>query len=922
MGIDLQTFRSHFARRLFLFVFSAVALPVAVLAVVTIVQVTDHLLNEHQRKLGRDAKQAGMLLFERLNHIGADISSVASAASPAPGEVERIAPHSQPWPWLDAQPLSNAPLGDLPDTAGARQMLLRFIDTPSGVQIVSLYRAPSGGWLAARIAEPALWDSQNWSEDLSVCVFKDDRPLPFCTIKDLEALGAALAQARLRSSTGHFRWSAGDEPSLAAYWGSNFYNVGLNGQWTVVMSEEEATFFAPIDHFQNNLISVILIAILGAVMVGISQIKRVLRPLEQLHQATRAVEKGELGQAVVVKSGDEFEALADSFNRMTCRLAEQFRQLDGLARIDHLILSSTDPHTTVREVTVQVRALLGVRYLAVCTPTPSGPVCQLHSDGSVRSASLTHQQYESELDQDKGVVVTASEAPIWIQDSAREQGTLWLKVMLRSQQNTVGIAVLGFGPEQSTSPEHMAHALQSVDRITMALGRALWQQQLHQQANSDDLTGLPNRLALRNALDAATRNASSTQRSLAVLFLDLDRFKLINDSIGHAVGDRYLKVISQRIASCVSGGDMVARLGGDEFTLVLHSDSPDESIQDKSVRIARELMNSIPAPVHEGSDILRSTMSIGIATFPQHGTTPGELMKHADAAMYCAKHAGGNAYRFYTEDMSHAAQARLGLEAQMRKALEEDQFELHYQPKVDVDANVIGAEALIRWRHPEQGMVSPAVFIPIAEESILIGEIDAWVLDAACRQIRDWRKAGLCNVPISVNVSASQFQRGDFVSHIQGLLEKYAIHPDQIELEITESAVMTNLESALGTLHALRDLGVSLAIDDFGTGYSSLAYLKRMPVNTLKIDKSFVRDIAEGGSDAAIVHAILQLCAHLGLTSVAEGVETIEEREWLHQHGCDVYQGYFYHRPMAAGSFAGLLRTSVPNRNAGALAGS
>jgi diguanylate cyclase (GGDEF)-like protein/PAS domain S-box-containing protein len=428
------------------------------------------------------------------------------------------------------------------------------------------------------------------------------------------------------------------------------------------------------------------------------------------------------------------------------------------------------------------------------------------------------------------------------------------------------------------------------------------QARIEQQANYDSLTGLANRSLLNDRLQQAIYTAASYGARLAVVFVDLDRFKYINDTLGHDVGDRLLQVMAERFTSAVAEGDTVARLGGDEFVLLLHGQSGPESV----TTVLERLLPMISAPLRYGQSDLEITCSIGVALYPDDGSDPATLLKHADSAMYRAKEQGRNNYQFFTEDLNRAIKERFDLENQLRRALERGQFELYYQPRVDMATRkIIGAEALIRWHLPGRGMVSPATFIPVAEEIGLIGQISEWVLQTACAQNKRWIDAGLPCV-VSVNISPQQFRGDGLMPLIATVLSDTRLPSGCLEIEITESTVMHAGERMVEMLHALKKLGVHIAVDDFGTGYSSLSYLKRFPVDRLKVDRSFVQHIADA-DDAVIVRAIIALGHNLGLKVLAEGVETEEQLEFLRANGCDELQGFYFSKPVSAWQMTKLL---------------
>ena len=431
-----------------------------------------------------------------------------------------------------------------------------------------------------------------------------------------------------------------------------------------------------------------------------------------------------------------------------------------------------------------------------------------------------------------------------------------------------------------------------------------YEAELEFQANRDILTGLLNRTMLRTVLAQAIEYAAQYQRSLWVVFVDLDRFKFVNDTLGHQAGDLLLKAVAARLRSAVRDTDTVARLGSDEFVIVM-SEYTNVGLD---ARHLERIRDAIAAPMTIEGHTFFPTCSLGVAAYPEDGLDGEILLKHADIAMYRAKQSGRDNYQFYTPAMNAQALERLRIEGDLRHAIERDEFRLHYQPKIDLRSDtIVGMEALIRWQHPELGLVSPVRFISLAEETGLILPIGNWVIRTACRQTKQWHDAGWTNLRVSVNLSVRQFVQRDLVASIAAVLEETGLDPCFLELELTESLVMTDVDHAIYVLRELKELGVHLSIDDFGTGYSSLSYLKRFPIDVLKIDQSFVRDITIDADDAAITVSIISLAHSLKLKVIAEGVETQAQLSYLRHHGCDEMQGYLFSPPVPATEFAHLL---------------
>ena len=425
------------------------------------------------------------------------------------------------------------------------------------------------------------------------------------------------------------------------------------------------------------------------------------------------------------------------------------------------------------------------------------------------------------------------------------------------------------------------------------------------QAHYDLLTNLPNRNTFHDRLTVALAQAGRNRKMLAVLFVDLDRFKTIVDTLGHTIGDQLLRSVAERLGASLEAGDTLARLGGDEFVILL----PQINRADRAVRVAQRVLEAIKPPFLFDNHELHVTMSIGITLYPYDGEDADTLLKNADTALYRAKEQGRNNYQLYTPAMNARAFERLALENSLRKALERNEFSLYYQPQVHMlTGGIVGIEAVLRWQHPDLGIVYPSEFISIAEETGLIGPLGEWVIRTACAQNQNWQKMGLPPMTMAVNLSARQFQQQDLVQNVARILKETDLDPRWLEMEITEGIAMQNADYTNVLLRGLKDMGVRVALDDFGTGYSSLSYLKKFPIDTLKIDQSFVRDLIIDPNDAAIANAVIVLAHSLKLKVVAEGVETREQEAFLREHQCDTYQGFLFSNALPADSFEMLLR--------------
>jgi diguanylate cyclase (GGDEF)-like protein len=433
-------------------------------------------------------------------------------------------------------------------------------------------------------------------------------------------------------------------------------------------------------------------------------------------------------------------------------------------------------------------------------------------------------------------------------------------------------------------------------------------EQLQHVATHDALTGLPNRVLLADRLEQAIAQAERGGGSFALLMVDLDRFKSINDSIGHQAGDELLKEVAQRLKSILRQIDTLARLGGDEFVIIVNCIAGPQHAES----VIGDVLECIGQPMKLASIEVQTSPSIGVSLYPHDGTDPQTLLKHADAAMYHAKKMGRNTFQFFAAEMNAFTRERLELEGSLRTALCRREFVLHYQPKVDIkNGHIVGVEALIRWNHPKLGLLPPEEFIPLAEETGLIVPIGDWVLYEACRQAHAWHAAGITHLRMAVNLAAQQFRQANLVETVGGALAESALEARFLELELTETAVMQDAEESASILQRLSSIGVRLSLDDFGTGYSSLSYLQRFPLNKVKIDRSFVREIARSEGNAEIVRAIVSLAHSLRLSVIAEGVETVEQLDFLAKIGCDQYQGYYRSSALPADALEAMVRSEL-----------
>jgi diguanylate cyclase (GGDEF)-like protein len=510
------------------------------------------------------------------------------------------------------------------------------------------------------------------------------------------------------------------------------------------------------------------------------------------------------------------------------------------------------------------------------------------------------------------IVADIMHDPLWqdYRDIAGKFGlrACWSTPIFSSQGNILGSFAMYYSAVRSPVPDELHHAELASHIAGIAIEHKQAEERISHMAHFDALTGLPNRILLQDRMQQAIANAHRHHRQVAILFVDLDSFKHINDSLGHHIGDCLLQTTAERLLSCLREGDSVARLGGDEFVLTLPLDHGNNQV----ALVAHKVLHALDqAFVIDGNE-LHISGSIGISLYPDDGIDVDALMRAADTAMYHAKGRGRGNFQFYTSALNQAAQQRLALENRLRRAWTHDEFVLHYQPQVDMQSGaVLSAEALLRWRQPGKMPISCSAFIETAEEIGLIVPIGEWVLRQACRQLKIWHNHGYPDLRIAVNLSSRQFGQPSFAETVRQIVEEAGIVAGALELEITESILLQRSEANLATLTALSQMGIQLSVDDFGTGYSSLAYLQRFPVHALKIDQSFVRDIGSDPRDAALVTAIIAMARSLELKVMAEGVETSQQAEFLLAHDCPIGQGYYYGQAVPAKEFSAMLQRVV-----------
>jgi diguanylate cyclase (GGDEF)-like protein len=732
------------------------------------------------------------------------------------------------------------------------------------------------------------------------CAFSGSGATLHCTADMDDSILAKFSSDQYSKDRRPVRTMVGDEEHLAGTWELFLEGVLSHPSLHIVASQPTTYALRSGADFRRVFPPALILVIVLVGVLSFNLIGQSLVPLQRLTILARQFAAGDLASRVRIRTGDEFESLADAFNNMAGRLGRQIATLKAMSKIDKLILSGAEFEEVAEDV---------IDHLIQLTEYESAAIIARDVDGRNQAKMIswcednfTHERIAlpQELGHDwcqprevEVKMVDPAVAPYrqrFLKYGMRY--VLIIPVVLKDELK--GILMLGSTRSFESHGARVQRCIDLAGRLAVALASAEREEVLYRQAHYDELTGLPNRQLLKDRLKQHLVSARRNQSTGAILFLDLDRFKEVNDVFGHSVGDIVLTQTAERIISEVRDTDTVARLGGDEFVVVMPEHATGNILRMAASRILTRL--SEPFQVRGSNHFLSA--SIGVVVFPDDGDSVETLLQNADAAMYRAKDAGRSRFEFFSKQLNAESRRKIELERDLRTAFDDRQLEVFYQPQFNLqDGAVWGAEALMRWRHGDQGYVPPSEFIQLAEDSGLIIDMGRWVMEQTCTDLRAIMDMGLHPGSMSINVSARQLREGNFASDVLDALHRHDIHPGYLQLEITETAVAENPDAAINILNVLRDAGVQVAIDDFGTGYSSLSYLQQMPFDLIKIDKSFIDMIGAGGSSENICRTIIKMAHELGKKSIAEGVETSEQADFLIENGCDYVQGYFYKNP-------------------------
>lgn len=886
--------KSRVGRRLFARFLLAALLPISGLAWFGYQNVEQMLIKTAHDQLTREGKAYGMSLIAALN-------LQASALHRALRQAEPSLPDAVP----GFARLIEVERSTRVEAPGVRATLQWLPEGHPALRVARDGQSPVA--LLGELAGGAFWENDSTPERF--CVFGTDRQRLHCS-KDLGMLDGSIIPAVTSGQNAVVsEQRLGDTDFLLGFWHARYLPTLDSPGFTVMVAMPKDAALEALQQFRVAYPAVVLIAIALAAGFSIGQIRLQMAPLERLQQSTQRLAAGDLEARTGIAGDDEFGQLGQAFDGMAEHLQGKFQLLALLSELDRAILGSAER--------VQLAEIL-LRGLPAAAPCDgAGVVLYDGSGGGMLIASdLAASGGCSRMNvvAADGLGVGASRG--WFALDAHDLPADWLTAL----SSRPLVRVLGFPAYLdgqldsllllafSTAPSSLEESIQSgrslADRLAIAAGSLARDHMLYQQAHFDQLTGLPNRLLLRDRTEQAIAQARRTEASVALLFIDLDGFKQVNDSLGHAKGDTLLVDCARRLRERMRQGDTVARLGGDEF-VVLIPDMARDTAYATADRVARDLCQLLAAPFQLESQQVVSPASIGIALYPDNATSHEDLLKMADEAMYESKRRGAGSYCFYTSNISALTRDRFELTQELRDAIARDELLLFYQPKVDArSGQLAGAEALLRWQSPRRGMVPPGLFVNLLDEMGLSTWLGEWVLDKACAQMQAWDAQGFVGFPVSVNFSPLQFERTPVIERVQAALSRYGLQAERLEVEILESMAANESPDVRMNLIRLRELGVRIALDDFGTGFSSLVHLTQVPADVVKLDRVFIHSLCTERRQRELVELIIAMAKVMELKVVAEGVEEAQQRAMLREIGCDLLQGYLIGHPVSPEAFA------------------
>ncbi len=947
MNIDVTLFKSKVARRMFILFVVTALIPVALLALLTFNQVTRHLSKQTQLHLHQNTKSIGLDIFQKLSNLSQELDRLAKQFAVEPNQTyllqnlildDRYAKNFASLGLLFkdgrytpvfGKALSIPPLTreQIDHSATGAPILLNLYSQsgqPQFAMIKALHPSDINSvFLVTEIHQDNLWNIEHsLPTNGEFCVFGITHNPYYCSGQNTDIQTLRNKLLIINPAVPQFLWQ-NNGAEYAAYSWPIFLQGAFNaGEWTVVLSIPSHYIYQPQMEFRNIFLPIVVLSILLVAYLSSRQIKRSLVPLEKLKAGTERLSEGDFQSKVHIASGDEFEDLAASFNTMADRLDKQFTSLQIMAEVDRIVLSSLDANYILETVMDRIKEISCCQRAVIFKIRGNNHWNADRFDGhhldktqsffrdTIAIAPTDAQALESHPRY--LFVHSDASAPDYLQPLILEGGKSFIIFPIYLREELFTLVVLVYKTKIHFEDYDFRHARELADRIAVALTNADWEEKVYRQANYDVLTDLPNRNLLMDRLDQSIQRARRDGTQVAVMLIDLDRFKAINDSLGHNSGDTLLRRVSERLKKIISSADTLVRFGGDEFVVIMSDIKFYSNYLSSITFMAERILDTLMKPYTINEHEINITASIGISLYPSDSRNANDLLKFAESSMYHSKSHKKGFYQFYSSEINATSIAQLVLENDLRNAIKRNELELYFQPQLDLrKGEIVSAEALLRWNDPKSGVLSPNTFLPLAENIGLFVPLGNWVIEQVCKQLRLWLDDNRPATKIAVNLSAHQFRIENLPEKIQFLLHKYQLDVNYLELEITEDAIMSDIDQSTQTLKQLNQLGAQLAIDDFGTGYSSLSYLTKFPIHFLKIDQAFVREAPSNKNVNSVIAATIAMAHSLNLKVIAEGVENKEQLGFLKSLGCDIVQGYLISRPLKAPDYIQLISNST-----------